>query len=163
MKEVIFGNQEQFAIRYIVGYKSEAENYYYAFLHLILGGQIIGDPEEECFLPTWLNGIKRIKSEIINRNILKWKETDNKPDNEVLESNSLTIDETIDGWLISLIEEKENLKFIWKGLRNPCPKERIGEIYTVDVKREKVIDVIKECIATIEKELKSYPIKNNAC
>ncbi|QNF34423.1 hypothetical protein HUW51_17460 [Adhaeribacter swui] len=163
MKEVIFGNPDQFAIRYIPGYKTEADRYYYAFLHLILGGQIIGDPEEECFLPTWLNEVKRINREILDTNVLSSKEFTDRTDKEFIESASFTIDETTDGWLIALIENEGFLKFIWKGLRSPCPEERIGEVYSTVVKREDVIETINKCVTTVEKEFPTYQLKNNAC
>jgi hypothetical protein len=180
MQEIIFGNKETFAIRYKRGYKSEHRDFYYAHLHLILGGQIIGDSEEECFLLPWLASVKNINKKINNQfSRLENGEFLNRPDDEIFEliwkANGainleyenlpvldksvwsychLSIDETTDAWLITMTEDKGNIKFIWKGWREPCPIERIGKLFSVTVERKYVIDTIEDCIKNLEKE---YP------
>ncbi len=53
-KEIYFGDKETFAIRYIPGYIiKDIKPYYYAYCHLVLGGQIIGDKDEVCYLRSW--------------------------------------------------------------------------------------------------------------
>jgi hypothetical protein len=185
MRETIFGNQESFAIRYVPGYKSSNGEWFYANLHLILGGQIIGDPEEECSLLSWIYQIKKFKNRILLQfDKLQNKEFENRPDDEVFElvwkangSNNpkysnlqvldesvwfychVSIDETSDAWLITLTEDNQRLKFIWKGLRSPCPNERVGKLFSVTVDREFVIVTLENCIKNIEEEYLNYPVK----
>ena len=62
MKEVYFGDEDQFAIRYLQGQKYivNGHTWIYCFLHLRLGGQIIGDKEETCVAGVWIGGLERI-------------------------------------------------------------------------------------------------------
>ena len=49
-RESIFGDKNTFAIRYVPGYSDKSKKYFYAYCHLVLGGQIIGDTQEICYL-----------------------------------------------------------------------------------------------------------------
>lgn len=187
MNEIYFGNKNKFAIRYVPVYKNKDSNHFYAYLHLVLGGQIIGDIEESCYLTTWLISIKKIRDRVnLQFENFKNKEFINRSDDEIFEliwkanqmegdynhkylylpvlDNSIwnychvAIDETIDAWLITMTENKGNLKFIWQGWREPCPKEKIGKLYSIDVDRVFFIETITECIKQVEMEFNKYPM-----
>ena len=61
----------------------------------------------------------------------------------------VTIDETIDAYLISLIEKDGVVKFLWKGLREPCPENQIGKLNTVEIETENVIKTIENTLLEI--------------
>ncbi len=186
MRATYFGDKNRFAIRYIPGYKTKGSNYYYAFLHLVLSGQIIGDSNESCFLLSWLASMKELLNRIQERSeVMESGEFRDRSDEEIFEliwkanqledefdltydylpildssvwaACHLSIDETTDAWLITVTKEKDDLKFIWKGWRDPCPEDRIDKIYSVRIERELVIKTIKNCIHQLEKEYKQYP------
>lgn len=185
MQETIFGNIDSFGIKYKSGYKSKAGNYYFARLHFILGGQIIGDPNEECFLLSWIHSVEKIRDRILNHSErLKNCEFENRPDDEIFEliwkANGInnpkysklpmlnesvwsfchvSVDETVDAWLISMIEDNGKIKFLWKGWREPCPIERIGKLYSVKVEKQFVVETIENCLFKIKEEYLYYPEK----
>ncbi|WKN41687.1 hypothetical protein [Tunicatimonas pelagia] len=80
-------------------------------------------------------------------------------DNSIWAACHISIDETTDAWLITMIEENDELKLIWKGWRNPCPEERIGKLYAVSIDKELAVKTIKECIDQIENDYRHYPEK----
>ncbi|KOY87815.1 hypothetical protein AD998_18240 [bacterium 336/3] len=184
--ETYIGDKNTFAIRYAPGYTYKDNGYYYAFCHLVLGGQIIGDPEEPCFLSSWKSSLKHIKDQIKNNfDSISHTEFSNKTDEELFElvwkSNQLeeqhkdkykhlpvldnkvwvnchiSIDETTDAYLITIIELDGKIKFLWKGWREPCPADKIGKLFSVIVDRNFVIDTIESCLDKIEKEYLTYP------
>ena len=188
MKEKYFGDKDIFAIRYIPGYKHKGQNYYYASLNFVFLGQIIGDPNEMCYLLSWLASVKLLLERIQKKSdLLRNDEFKNRSDEEIFEliwkanqleeefdpkfnhlpilDNSIwtachiSIDETTDAWLITMIEENNELKFIWKGWRDSCPNDRIGKLCSVSIDREFVIKTIKKCIDQIENDYKHYPEK----
>lgn len=188
MIEKYFGDRKIFAIRYIPGYSCESKKHYYAHCHLVLGGQIIGDKEEICYLNTWRYKIEILKERIKNNfNALIQEEFKNKADEELFElickANQevdeykvefahlpvlhskvwsdchISIDETTDAFLITMTEIDGKIKFLWKGLREPCPIEKIGKLYSVIADRQFVIETMEECLQTLDKEYLTYPIK----
>lgn len=155
--EIYYGDKKDFAVRYL----KNIENSKFAFCHLMLAEKIIGDINETCYLGTWKNSIETLKKEIEsgNLNVDKYKVFENKSDDEIFDliwnENQdyrilqVTIDETIDAYLISLIEKDGMLKFLWKGLREPCPENQIGKLNTVEVETEKVIKTIENTLLEI--------------
>ena len=180
----IFGNRKLFGIRYLPGWKSKDGRHQFATLHLILGNQIIGNPEEVCLVGTWLARLENIlrilqtrtdklfKAEFINKTdrevfelIFKSNQLDEEfdpkysyleqLDSEVWQFCSISIDETTDSYKITMTaDKKNNLKFIWKNL------EKNDKLHSVEVKIEVVEEAIKECLLIVNRERENYKIKN---
>jgi hypothetical protein len=184
-KEIIFGNQKNFAIRYVSGYKyRDNPNWLYAHLHLILDGHLIGDIEESCSADTWLWSLKVMKDNLIENRFqhpefkdrtdselfelikkANQDEEDFKPEYDYLpqlESSTwdvccFNMDETTDAYSLILIEIDNNLKFIWEGWREPCPEEEIGKRYSITVDKQFVLKTMNECISYVEDDYNNYP------
>lgn len=185
-KETYIGDKNAFAIRYVPGYQDSG--HYYAFCHLVLGGQIIGDPNESCFLNSWKNSLQLFKDQIKNdfnsiihpeflnksdRELFEliWKanqlEKEYKEeykylpvlDNQVWSNCHISIDETTDAYLITITELEGKIKFLWEGWRKPCSEDKIGKLYTVTVERNLVIEAMETCLAKIENEYQEYPVE----
>lgn len=180
-----FGDKNGFAIRYIPEKKYitlEGHEWLYAYLHLSINGQLIGDPTESCVALTWLNGLagflQRIKNgenkhaEFVNRSDeeifeLIWKSNQLEEDFDPqfthlpqLDSSvwhcHLSLDETIDAYLITVTEQGDKLKFICKGWRRPCPKELIGKLFSATFEKDEVIKTLEECIQFVNSDFKNY-------
>lgn len=179
--ETYIGNPNTFAIRYVPGYVDKSKKYLYAYCHLVLAGQIIGEKEEICFLNTWLYSIKILKdlitkdysslchSEFVSRTDREifemiWKANQLEEDYSqvykylpVLEHKfwvncSVSLDETTDAFLIAMVGYDNKLKFIWQRWREPCPADQINRLYSIVVDREFVASVMEECISKIGNE-----------
>ncbi|WP_130736049.1 Imm42 family immunity protein [Flavobacterium sp. J27] len=175
--EKYLGDKKKFAIRFLP-IKNDSE---FAFCHLVLNGEIIGDQNESCYLNTWKNSLKEIKEKIVNSSKkLFHKEFENRSDREIFEliwkanqceqdfnpkynylpvleneiwSNcNIGIDETTDAYLITMIENKGLIKFIWEGWRVPCPVDKIGKLNSVSIEKKIVIETLDHCIVEIEKK-----------
>jgi hypothetical protein len=186
-RERYFGDPNTFAIRYIPGYTTKDKNDCYAYCHLVFNGQIIGDKTESCFLSSWLSSFERLKDQMKNNfDSIKNPAFENRSDREIFEliykanqlperyrkryehlpvldnkvwaNCSISIDETTDAFLIAWAEAAGNVKFLWKGLRQPCPPERIGKFFSMAVPREFVIESMENCLRTIKLEMKDYPV-----
>lgn len=149
-KERYFGDTNTFAIRYVPGYTTENRQYFYAYCHLVLHGQIIGDENEPCFLNLWLHSFEGLKDRVksnsdslkhpafANRSdreifelIIKanqspeqyWKRYDYLPalDNQVWRNCTISIDETTDAFFLAWAKAGKSIKFLWKGRGLPCP------------------------------------------
>ena len=149
-----FGDKNTFAIRYVPGYFDKSKKYFYAYCHLILGGQIIGDLHEICYLDSWKNSIEKLKDQLLNNfGSISNSEFKDRNDREIFElinkanqiqedynpdfyylsvlENSIwnnchfNIDETTDAYTLSMIEFSGKIKFLWKGCSEPCPKDQI--------------------------------------
>lgn len=184
-QEVYFGNTDSFAIRYVVGYKtvSGETTWYYAFLHLSLNGQIIGDTAESCSVLTWLESVRgflmRLKNgELINEEFLNkrddelfeliWKanqeEEDFNPyysylpklDDSVWQRCHLSLDETTEAYLITTTQTGDNIKIIWQGWREPCPNDLIDKIFSLTIHKEELIRTLNECHKTVMADLVNY-------
>jgi hypothetical protein len=154
--KIFYGDKKSFAIRFL-----KNENSKFAFCHLMLAEKIIGDINETCYLGTWKNSIETLKEKIENGNfkVDKYKTFENKNDDEIFDMIwdedqeyrilQVTIDETIDAYLISLIEKAGMLKFLWKGWREPCPKNQIGKLNTIEIDIAKVIKTIENTLLNI--------------
>lgn len=187
-KETYIGDKNTFAIRYVPGYTYRDSGHYYAFCHLVLGGQIIGDPNESCFLSSWKYSLQLLKDQIKSDfNSIIHAEFSNKSDTELFEligkANQLeeeykdeykylpvldnkvwsnchiSIDETTDAYLITMTETEGKIKFLWQGWREPCSEDKIGKLYTVTVDRNIVIETIESCLDKIEREYQEYPVQ----
>jgi hypothetical protein len=186
-KERYFGNPNTFAIRYIPGYITKDKNHYYAYCHLVLNGQIIGDKTESCFLSSWLSSFERLRDQAKNNfDSIKHPAFKNRSDREIFEliykanqlperyrkryehlpvldnkvwvNCAISIDETTDAFLIAWVEAAGNVKFLWKGICPPCPPERNGKFFSIVVPREFVIESMENCVRTIRLEMKDYPV-----
>jgi hypothetical protein len=187
-EETYIGDKNIFAIRYVPGYTYQDSGHYYAFCHLVLGGQIIGDPNESCFLSSWKYSLQHLKDRIKNDfNSIIHAEFSNKSDREIFEliwkANQLeeeykdeykylpmldnkvwsnchiSIDETTDAYLITMTETEGKIKFLWKGWREPCTEDKIGKLFAVTVDRNLVIEAMESCLDKIEKEYQEYPVQ----
>ena len=141
MSAIFFGDKETFGIRYIPGFKlknSHGSYHFYVYLHLVLGGQIIGNPEEECFLSgPWLSEMNRLQDNLHYRfDYLYDKEFEGRSDEEIFEMiwkvNTLecdydpkylylpkldqviwdictfNLDETTDAWSLAVIKHNDH-------------------------------------------------------
>jgi hypothetical protein len=69
------------------------------------------------------------------------------------------LDETIDAYLLTITSKDDEIKFIWKGWREPCGKEQIGVLNSVMVKKEIVIKTIIECLNLVKQDMRNYKMK----
>ena len=112
-----------------------------AICHLIIGADLIGQANEECYLPTWVYQVKRNRDFIkANKEDLYIKDFENLSDREIFEiiiksnelddefdkdylywpqldnvvwqNHYLTIDETIDGFSICYYVKDDKVNFI---------------------------------------------------
>lgn len=186
-KETYIGDKNTFAIRYVPGYTHQDNGNCFAFCNLVLGGQLIGDPDESCFLSSWKHSMKRILERIKNdfesifhpsfinkydRELLELILKSNQLDNEYKDefkylpalSNNvwnnchISLGETTDAYFINMINSGGQIKFLWEGYNLPCPLDKIGKVFAVTVDRFFVINVIQNCLDTIESEYQLYPI-----
>ena len=184
-QEIYFGDKNTFAIRYRSDYKTGTNDntWYYAFLHLQLNGQLIGDPDETCSVNTWLHSIelflKRIRdnnlvhSEFLNKTDdelfeLIWKANQFEEDfnskysylpqldNSVWSKCSFGIDETTDAYLITTTEIENKIKFMWQGWRHPCPANLIDKLFSLTLDKEVVIKTLMDCIKYVSADLSNY-------
>ena len=150
--ETYYGNKNEFAIRYL----NDNDNLEFAFCHLIFEDKLIGNINETCYLRTWKHSVEILKNEIMNGNFKIANDINfiNKSDDEIFDliwnenqdyrSHQITIDETIDPYLISLIETNNKLKFIWKNLSKSSNNgTQIGKLNVLEISTEKVINAIE--------------------
>lgn len=185
--ETYFGDKNTFAIRYIQGHTDKSKKYFYAYCHLVLKGQIIGDIKELCYLNSWKNSVQDLKDHIKNNFDLLWHpEFNNRTENEIFElifkANQLeedfnpeysylpvlddkvwsnchiSIDETIDAFLLAMVKHNEKIKFLWQGWREPCPMDKIDKLNSIVLDKQFVIEVIEECLNAITNDCLNYPI-----
>jgi hypothetical protein len=162
---MIFGNKETFAINYRPEDPWEGGKYVFPYIHLILGGKFIGNPEESCLLGTWwsyfspkIEYFKKMRGnyrhpafeglsdeeifELISRTnvdepIFEAKYPNlPKVEDYLWERHHFSIDETIDGHYIQVIEENNQLKFMWISNGWYEPQEEVGKLYTALVDYE---------------------------
>jgi hypothetical protein len=160
--EIYIGDKTTFAIRYVPDYSNKDSSYYYAYCHLVLGGQIIGDKDESCFLKSWKHSLARLLDKIENNfDSISKAEFINKNDNELFDliwkANQLSdchvsIDETTDAYLIAMTENNGAIKFLWKGWREPCKADKIDKLFSVTVDRNFVIEALKKFLNRIGNE-----------
>ncbi|GGF13849.1 Imm42 family immunity protein [Flavobacterium limi] len=173
--EKYIGNKNVFAIRY----QPIANEKNYAFCHLVLGGEIIGNVNEPCYLSVWKSSIKNIKVKLENdteslfddefnnrtdREIFEliWKANEAKEehktefkylpvlDNKIWSNCGFSIDETTDAYLITMTKNKDEIKFIWEGWREPCSIDKIGKLYSVSLEKKLVLETLEKCLIEIE-------------
>ena len=184
--EIYFGDINTFAIRYVPGYSTDNGQHYFAYCHLVLGGQIIGEKDEVCLLNSWKLGLEELKIRIAsNLNSLKNIEFNNRSDNELFEllikANQLTeefkpefsylpvlehatwinchvsIDETMDAFEIFMIESNSAIKFLWKGWREPAALDKIGQLFSITADNNFVVQTIESCLNKIESDYWDSP------
>ena len=137
-----FGKKQEFSIRHRRISNLESSNdEKMAFCHLVVGGMLLGDVNEECYLPTWISKIIGIRRRIENTKdqlfpIEFHEMNDREIFESILKSNQLTeefnidfsylpqldlgiwnrhnfsIDETIDKYQICFYVKEECLTFL---------------------------------------------------
>ena len=171
-----FGDVDNFAIRFCPSETSEN----HGNCNLILGGQLIGNKYEFCYLVIWKIKIEMLIDKIKNySNYLYHKEFNNrtnreifelilKSDTEFSEDNvefdylptleykiwhycHLSIDETTSSYSIVTIDDSDKIKFMWEGFFEPCPIENIGELYHIAVEKQMLIDTLEKFLKEITK------------
>lgn len=190
MTEKIFGSRSEFGIRYISGWKTQDGDHCFAKLHLFLKGELIGDQDETCLVNSWISSMEEMLKLIRDYSTKLYhpefcSRTDDEifeliyksnqlPDefnekylylpvlsNEVWQYCNVEIDETIDNYLLTMNCHKNVLKFIWKGWRSPCPKERINELLSISLDKDEVCQIIKECLDYVRRETSNYRLKKH--
>jgi hypothetical protein len=182
---MIFGDKETFAINYRpqdLDYVNEP--YIWPHIHLILGGKFIGNPDEACMLGTWCgfkNQVEKIKK---NQGNLRHSAFEGLSDEEIFElidkTNQLeeefkpefmylpqlstklwylhriTIDETIDGYYIMVIEENNQLKFMWISNGWYEPQGEVGKLYTALVDYDEFFKTNSDFFAFLQNTYPGY-------
>lgn len=170
-----FGKSDKFKIRYIPANQSNPK---LSNLKLIIENQLIGDNEELSNTSSWVYSLQKLKSRILNRTesdfvgefknksyeeifqlIAKSNQLEEEFDpkykylpklNPKLWSNSnISLDETIDAWIIYWIANKDNIIFLWKGWRSPCKEEFKGKIFQAVVDKSYLIQTIDDFLIEI--------------
>jgi len=180
---VHFGDPARFAIRYVPGYRYSDYPQPCAWLHLVIGGQVIGDTAETCLTGTWLGQAEILRTKVEQRaTLLAHEEFNDRSAEDVFElvwrangqqspgaehlpqlpgpvwaNCHISFDETTDAWLIALVFVNGRTTFMWQGTREPCAPELIGELFTHTVDPDEVIAVIEECARTVSAEAPAYP------
>ena len=138
-----FGDKSEFAIHY----RTCTDKYNHdptdkmSICHLIIGNNLLGRHEEECYLPTWISSLTDRRNRIVDTKhllfpkefegltdreifeiILKANqlEEDFHPDflylpqldNEIWSRQSFTLDETVDGYLIYFYVKGNQIRFL---------------------------------------------------
>lgn len=141
----VFGDKSKFAIYY----RSTPDTYNYtladsmAICHLIISNNLLGKPEEECYLPTWIFNLTDRRNRIIDtKNLLFPREFEGLTDREIFQTvlkanqfeeefhpdflylpqldnkiwsrHSFTLDETVDGYLIYFYVKGDQITFLIK-------------------------------------------------
>jgi hypothetical protein len=187
-RESIFGDKNTFAIHYVPGYSDKSKKYFYAYCHLVLGGQIIGDIQEICYLNSWKNSIEKLKNQLLNnfgsifnsefkerndREIFELIEKANQLPEDyksdfhylpVLDSSSwynchFNIDETTDAYTLYMIEFSGKIKLLWEGWCEQSPKDQFDKLFSVVVNREFVIETLSNFLQKIETDILNYSIE----
>ena len=138
-----FGDKSTFAIYY----RPCSDKYNYspknnmAICHLVIGNNLIGQPDEECYLPTWICSLTDRRNRITDtKHLLFPKEFEGLTDREIFEivlkanqfedefhpdflylpqldnsfwsDHHFTLDETIDGYLVYFYVKDDQITFL---------------------------------------------------
>jgi hypothetical protein len=171
----LFGDKNTFGISYRP-FEGDLTNYTFAHCHLILGGHFIGNENESCLLGNWLSSVENLQNHIkeytghlshplfsglTDREIFELIFKSNQPvedfdpafaylptqpTNELWKMHCVRLDETVDAYLIVIIEAEGRLKFIWKGWRNPCPQDEIGKLFSICVDHDFFNSTVETCL-----------------
>ncbi|OJJ14418.1 hypothetical protein BKI52_42300 [marine bacterium AO1-C] len=192
MSEIYYGDKETFAVRYVPGFKLESEDgtqNFYANMHLVLGGQIIGNPEEPCLLSLWLPGVDWLQDNLHDRfDYLYDKEFEGRSDEEIfvmiwkaneLESDydpkylylpklnqviwdicTIKIDETIDAWFLAVIKHNDyQLKFLWRKWNEHICPEVSTDLFSVVVDKDFAVETLNQCMQEVQMHWMHYPLE----
>lgn len=182
-----FGDASRFAIRYRGSYHDPSSRFSYAWLHLVLGGQLIGDPFESCVLSTWLIQVGLLRAKVLRVSthgmepIFRGRTNDERfeliqrangsrtpgydhlpiPPAGIWNGHSISIDETTDAWSIGMIRTEDDLLFLWKGHRSPCPPALVDRLFTINVDLHEVVRAIDACLSQLRSESERIAHRNN--
>lgn len=178
----IFGDPGSFAIQYSPEPKKESSEYVFAYCHLILAERVIGNPDEFCFLNGWIYSLeleeRKIKQNqgklwhpqfdgLTHREIFEIIQKSNQleeefkylpviADYQLWQKHIFLLDETIDGYIITVIEEGRQLKFMWVSRGWYEPEEETGKLFiTPGIDYEQFYETIHEFSNFLRE---SYPI-----
>ena len=172
MKAEYIGDKNNFAIRYVCDFTQNDDKYKFAYCHLVLRGQIIGDKNELCYLNSWRIRLQNIKEQIKNNfDSISHAEFENSTDKELFElifkanqleeeynidyyylpkleskiwsSCHISIDETTDDYLITMTGYNDKIKFLWK---------INDELYSIIAERNYVIEILEKALEIIERD-----------
>jgi hypothetical protein len=170
LKKMILGDPAVFAISYIPEPVISSSKHVYAYCHLILGGEFIGTEDEYCLMGTWLHKFEHLLDRVVKENLsnpLFSTLTDQEIFQLILKSNQLKrehdpayaylpvwpsgkwslhtvlLDETIDSYIIQIVEQEGRLKFIWR-------KEE--KLSAVSVEREVFIKTAKQFLTYVDQD-----------
>ncbi|WP_148289461.1 hypothetical protein [Fibrella aestuarina] len=161
------GNQDLFAVRLAWKPATHPSHLPVVYAHLVIGGRVIGNPAESCFLPGWSAAIEYFKRAINDhfdqlyhpnfaglndREIFDmiWEAyPDRSQTNPIY--NAIHLDETTDSYLMVMVAHgKSSLKFIWKCWQEPC--ESLGKLFTIVVERNFVLDTLENTLIRLQYE-----------
>jgi hypothetical protein len=171
-EETYFGDKNTFAIRCVPMVDCEYTPALPACCHLVLGGQIIGNPNEPCFIGTWLKTIEYQK-EYLEKGFLSLKSgafeirSDEELYNLIWQANKYTeefdpaiaddfwplkrcqlnLDETTEGYWLAGTECDGFFKFIWE-------TESVANqgINSVTLPTSEVINTLETAIVALRSE-----------
>lgn len=178
---VIFGDPDDFAIRYVPGYRSG--EWSYAWLHLVIRGEVIGDPSEECVVSTWLSSIAKALERVEDAAArlshpafagfrddelfaMVWKANGAMDPaysylptlpGSVYADCSLSIDETTDAWSIAVVHVHGQFRFLWKGWRPPCPDASLGLLKAHGTSTAVVARVMGSALEHVRNSAATFP------
>lgn len=180
-----FGDKSKFAIYY------RSRNYYptgkMAICHLIINNKLLGDPDEECYLPSWLFSLTDTRNYILNnKELLFPNEFKGLLDREIFElilksnqfksefhhdflylphldkeiwiRHSFTIDETIDSYLIYFYVKDNAITLLIKDTKGTFEGDKRSYKFQ-SINLDTFFNVIDEATEFL---LQNYPyLKNN--
>lgn len=172
LKETYIGDKKAFAIRYAPVQNSEYTPALPACCHLVLGGQIIGNPDEPCHISTWINALNYHR-EFLQRGLVSLSNgtftnrsdeeifhliwTHNEPDgrfsptfqaildNDPWENCRFYLDETTSAYIMAMAECDGVVKFLWQDY----PAQE-GELSSVNVDKWFVVETMEKALNRLQ-------------
>lgn len=169
-------------------YAESAPHLDYAFNHLILGNRFIGSERESSLVFTWAGSLERVRDRIsAERKVLANPIFRNRTDREILElinkanqlrrdydpqfrylrkpadkiwhRHTLFLDETIDAYYITFIEDEGQLKFIWMKWRpvgyGEFEASDLDQVYSTKVSYDDFFETVEVCSIFLRKKYKA--------
>lgn len=154
----IIGDKSQFAINYL----SESQRITYspnnqcAICHLVIGNNLIGRPDEACYLPTWLFSLISLRNRIVETCHLLYPKafyglTDREIFETILKANQIEKDIHPDFKYLPQLDEKT-----WYNHSFTIDETIDSYIIYFYVKDNQITFLIEDCIEGNESEYRSY-------